>query len=83
MNLLLQVVGFLCGLCVLCGEKYRSVKGIMMNAIMVLGRGLASYTVVRELRKLNADIAITLVSRDSGDYYIQTDVVERVGAGEK
>jgi rubredoxin---NAD+ reductase len=41
----------------------------MMNPIVVLGSGLAGYTVVRELRKLNADIAITLVSRDSGDYY--------------
>ena len=40
-----------------------------MNPIIVLGSGLAGYTVVRELRKLNKDIPITLVSRDSGDYY--------------
>ena len=40
-----------------------------MNPIIVLGSGLAGYTVVRELRKLNRDIPITLVSRDSGDYY--------------
>lgn len=40
-----------------------------MNPIVVLGSGLAGYTVVRELRKLDPDIAITLVSRDSGDYY--------------
>ncbi|MDO8351783.1 MAG: FAD-dependent oxidoreductase [Gallionella sp.] len=40
-----------------------------MKPIVVLGSGLAGYTLVRELRKLNREIAITLVSRDSGDYY--------------
>jgi rubredoxin-NAD+ reductase len=40
-----------------------------VNPIIVLGSGLAGYTVIRELRKLNRDIPITLVSRDSGDYY--------------
>ena len=40
-----------------------------MHTIVVLGSGLAGYTVIRELRKLNRDIPITLVSRDSGDYY--------------
>lgn len=39
-----------------------------MNPIIVLGSG-SGYTVIRELRKLNHDIPITLVSRDSGDYY--------------
>jgi len=42
-----------------------------MNPIIVLGSGLAGYTIVRELRKLNRDIPITLVSRDSGDYYFK------------
>ena len=40
-----------------------------MKPIVVLGSGLAGYTLVRELRKLDRDVAITLVSRDSGDYY--------------
>jgi rubredoxin-NAD+ reductase len=40
-----------------------------MNPIIVLGSGLAGYTAIRELRKLNRDLPITLVSRDSGDYY--------------
>lgn len=40
-----------------------------MNPIIVLGSGLAGYTLVRELRKLNRDIPITLVSRDNSDYY--------------
>lgn len=40
-----------------------------MKPVIVLGSGLAGYTLVRELRKLNRDIPVTLVSRDSGDYY--------------
>lgn len=40
-----------------------------MKPIIVVGSGLAGYTVVRELRKLDGDIAVTLVSRDDGDFY--------------
>ncbi len=40
-----------------------------MKPIIVLGSGLAGYTVVRELRKLNREIPITMISQDSGDYY--------------
>lgn len=40
-----------------------------MKPIVVLGSGLAGYTLVRELRKLDREVEITLVSRDSGDYY--------------
>lgn len=41
----------------------------MMRPVVVLGSGLAGYTLVRELRKLDRDVGITLVSQDSGDYY--------------
>jgi rubredoxin---NAD+ reductase len=40
-----------------------------MRPIVVLGSGLAGYTLVRELRKLDRDVAISLISQDSGDYY--------------
>lgn len=40
-----------------------------MNKIVIVGSGLAGYTVVRELRKLDSDIAVILVSRDDGDFY--------------
>lgn len=40
-----------------------------MRPIIVLGSGLAGYTLVRELRKLDRDIPITIVSNGSGDYY--------------
>lgn len=40
-----------------------------MKPIVVLGSGLAGYSVIRELRKLDREIPVTLVTRDSGDYY--------------
>ena len=40
-----------------------------MKPVVVLGSGLAGYTLVRELRKLDRNLAITLITRDSGDYY--------------
>jgi len=40
-----------------------------MKPIVVLGSGLAGYTLVRELRKLDRNVAITFITRDSGDYY--------------
>ena len=40
-----------------------------MGPIVVLGSGLAGYTLVRELRKLDRDAAVTLISRDCADFY--------------
>jgi rubredoxin-NAD+ reductase len=40
-----------------------------MKPIVVLGSGLAGYTLARELRKLDRDAAITLISQDNGDFY--------------
>lgn len=40
-----------------------------MKPIVVVGSGLAAYTVIRELRKLNREIPVTLVSRDNADSY--------------
>lgn len=40
-----------------------------MDPIVVIGSGLAAYSVIRELRKLDRDVPLTLVTRDSGDYY--------------
>ncbi len=40
-----------------------------MDNIVVLGSGLAGYTLIRELRKLDRQVPVTLVTRDSGDYY--------------
>lgn len=40
-----------------------------MDPIVVIGSGLAAYSVVRELRKLDRAVPLTLVTRDNGDYY--------------
>ncbi|MBK5529711.1 FAD-dependent oxidoreductase [Pseudomonas sp. TH06] len=39
------------------------------DPVIILGSGLAGYTVARELRKLDADIAIVIVTRDGGEFY--------------
>jgi len=36
---------------------------------MIIGTGLAGYTLARELRKLNRDVPIVLVTRDDGCFY--------------
>ena len=40
-----------------------------MNPIIILGSGLAGYNVARELRKLNKETPLTLISADSGSFY--------------
>ena len=37
--------------------------------IIIIGSGLAAYTLIREYRKLNTERAITVVTQESGDFY--------------
>lgn len=37
--------------------------------IVIIGSGLAGYTVIREIRKLNKEIPITLVTKEPGYFY--------------
>ena len=39
------------------------------SAIVIIGSGLAGYTVIREIRKLNKEIPITLVTKEPGYFY--------------
>lgn len=39
------------------------------QSVVVIGSGLAGYAVARELRKLNGDIPITMLSADHGGFY--------------
>ena len=39
------------------------------SEIVIIGSGLASYTLVREIRKLNKEIPITLITREPGYFY--------------
>lgn len=40
-----------------------------MQSIVIVGSGLAGWTAVRELRKLDKVVPVTLVTADSGDFY--------------
>jgi rubredoxin-NAD+ reductase len=40
-----------------------------MSPIVIVGSGLAGWTAVRELRKLDKALPVTLVTADSGDFY--------------
>ncbi|QWD97169.1 NAD(P)/FAD-dependent oxidoreductase [Polynucleobacter sp. MG-6-Vaara-E2] len=39
------------------------------SAIVIIGSGLAGYTVIREIRKINKEIPITLVTKEPGYFY--------------
>ena len=52
-----------------------------MKPIVVLGSGLAGYTLVRELRKLDRDSEITLIAQDSGDFYSKPMLSNALGQG--
>lgn len=41
----------------------------MDAAIVVVGSGMAGWTVIRELRKLDPQVPIVLMTKDSGDFY--------------
>lgn len=41
----------------------------MGNPVVIVGSGLAGYAVARELRKLNTDIPVTMISADHGGFY--------------
>ena len=49
-----------------------------MAPITIIGSGLAGYTVARELRKLDKDIPLRIISRDHGGFYSKP-MVERTG----
>ena len=40
-----------------------------MNPIIILGSGLAGYNVAKELRKLDKDTPLTVITADSGSFY--------------
>ena len=44
-------------------------KDLSQSGIVIIGSGLAGFTVIRELRKLDKTIPITLVTREPGYFY--------------
>ncbi len=49
--------------------------------LVIVGSGLAGYGVARELRKLDRDRPITMVTRDSGDFYAKPSLSNALAAG--
>lgn len=45
------------------------VQGRNRDPVVIVGTGLAGYTVARELRKLDREVPIVLISRDDGCFY--------------
>ena len=53
----------------------------MTNPIVILGSGQAGISTVRELRKLNPEIAITVVSTDDCSFYAKPTLSNALAAG--
>jgi rubredoxin-NAD+ reductase len=50
-------------------------------SLVVVGSGLAAWTVVREYRKLVPQAPVTLITRDSGDYYSKPMLSNALASG--
>ena len=51
--------------------------------IVIIGTGLAGYTTARELRKLDADIPLELVTADDGHFYSKPMISNALGRGQQ
>lgn len=52
-----------------------------MEPIVIIGTGLAGYSVARELRKHDADVPLVMLSRDDAGYYYKPDLSEALSKG--
>lgn len=50
------------------------------SPIVIVGTGLAGYGLARELRKLDAEVPIVMISRDAGDFYSKPMLSNALGA---
>lgn len=53
----------------------------MGNPVVIVGSGLAGYAVARELRKLNAEITIVMLSADHGGFYSKPMLSNALSSG--
>lgn len=52
-----------------------------MDPIVIIGAGLAGYSVIRELRKLDATAPVTLITSDAGDFYAKPALSNALAQG--
>ncbi len=52
-----------------------------MNPIVIIGSGLAGYTVLREFRKRDQTTPVTLISKDDGHFYSKPNLSNALAAG--
>jgi rubredoxin-NAD+ reductase len=52
-----------------------------MDPLVIVGSGLAGWTLARELRKLDPDRPVTLLTRDDGDFYAKPSLSNALAAG--
>lgn len=52
-----------------------------MNPIVIIGSGLAGYNVARELRKLDKEMPLVIISADSGSFYSKPMLSSAFGSG--
>ncbi len=50
-------------------------------AIVIVGSGLAGYTLLKEIRKRDADVPVTLVTADDGAFYSKPNLSNALAAG--
>ena len=53
----------------------------MKAPVIIIGAGLAGWTTARELRKLDSDVPITLITADSGDFYAKPSLSNAYAQG--
>ena len=51
-----------------------------MDPIVIIGSGLAGYNVARELRKLDKEIPLMVISSDSGHFYSKPMLSSALGS---
>ncbi|MEJ2645754.1 MAG: FAD-dependent oxidoreductase [Gammaproteobacteria bacterium] len=54
-----------------------------MDPIVIVGTGLAGYTVARELRKLDADTPLVMITADDGRFYSKPNLSNGYGLGKQ
>lgn len=52
-----------------------------MDPIVIVGSGLAGYTLAREVRKVDKNIPLTIITRDDGAFYSKPNLSNALGGG--